>query len=338
MLRYILVALFAFVLLALAGIWVIGGGPRRLATETRESITAAVAPDDSVGFRLPWQPAQIFPTLDITEVLDIDMEDGGYPEYDYQLSQGEQLAELEAEYDRLRAETGERRTFGAPSPYAGKITIQQDVSGVRMENPREEYIQIAANYANEGTIDIAGWTIESALSGARIQIPPGASPFLAGSANIIGPILLDPGALALVVSAPSPVGVSFRENMCTGYLGQYQQFEPPLSEECPAASSVLPLTEDNLRRYGGECFDAIANLPACRFPQNLPASVAPACRDFLMSSLSYNGCISENRFRGTFQKNMWRVYLGASGELWRNSHDAIRLLDAQGRTVSVFVY
>jgi hypothetical protein len=51
-----------------------------------------------------------------------------------------------------------------------------------------------------------------------------------------------------------------------------------------------------------------------------------------------NGCVNRNNFRSEFYKNMWRVYLGASGELWPNAHDAIRLLDAQGKTVSVFVY
>lgn len=336
MLRYIIVALFAFTLLALVGIWVISGGPRRLATETRESIRSAVAPDDTVGFRLPWQPVDIFPTLDITEVLDLTVEEES--DNSYTLSQGAQLAELEAEYDRLRAETSQRKTFGTPSPYAGKIGIVSDVAGVRATNPNEEHLQIAANYSNSDAIDIAGWTLESALSGSRIQIPPGASPFLAGSANILGPIMLDPGGLALVASSPSPVGISFRENMCTGYLAQFQSFQPPLAEECPSAAQAMPLTEENLRRYGDTCFDLIANLPQCRFPQQLPDTIFPSCRSFLMNALSYNGCVSENNFRSEFDTNMWRVYLGASGELWRNSHDAIRLLDAQGRTVSVFVY
>lgn len=337
MLRYIVIALFGFTLLALVAIWVISGGPRKLATQTRESIQSAIAPTDDVGFRLPWQPAEIFPTLDITEVLDLDADEPSMSET-FAASQEDQLAELEAEYDRLRADSSKQRTFGAPSPYAGKIGLTQDVSGVRASNPREEYVQIAANYSNDKAVDITGWTLESALSGTRIQIPPAASPFLAGSANLLDEVMLDPGGLALVASAQSPVGISFRENMCTGYLGQFQSFEPPLAEECPSPSTVMPLTEENLRMYGDTCFDMIANLPQCRFPQNFPDTIYPSCRSFLMNALSYNGCVSENSFRSAFQKNMWRIYLGSSGELWRNSHDAIRLIDAQGRTVSVFVY
>lgn len=336
MLRPIILALIAFTLLALLGMWIVSGGPRSLVDETRESIRSAIVQDENVGFRLPWQPVELFPNIDITETLQISDEEISYP--DFQASQEDQLAELEAEYDRLKAETSQRRTFGTPSPYAGKIGIAHDVIGIRASDAREEYIQIAANYSNSESIDIAGWTIESALSGTRFQIPPGASPFIAGSANILGPVLLDPGGLALVTSAPSPVGVSFQENMCTGYLAQYQTFDPPLAEECPIPSQVVALTEENLRAYGDRCFDAIANISQCRFPQNLPTDIYPACRSILMNSLSYNGCLNDNRFRSTFAKNMWRVYLGASGELWRNSHDAIRLLDAQGRTVSVYVY
>ncbi|MFZ2886754.1 MAG: hypothetical protein WA021_02965 [Minisyncoccia bacterium] len=339
MLKQILIAIFAFILLALIVIWVISGGPRKVISETKESIASAVAPSEDVGFRLPWQPAQIFPTIDITDALNFadEAETNIYGDF-YEESPEEQLAELEAEYDRLQADVGQRRTFGEPSRFVGKISIQQDVSGVRETDPRAEYIQIVANYGNDVEIDIAGWTLESALSGARLVIPPGASPYLAGSANALDAISLEPGSLALVVSAPSPIGISFQENMCTGYLSQFQQFAPPLSEECPSASSAIPLTEENLRRYGDSCFDVVANLPLCRFPQNLPQTVVPACRDALLQTLSYNGCVSQNRFRSGFQKNMWRVYLGASGELWRNSHDAIRLLDASGKTVSVFVY
>ncbi|HWO07704.1 MAG TPA: hypothetical protein VNM40_03960 [Candidatus Paceibacterota bacterium] len=349
MLKQILVGIFAFSLIALIALWVITGGPRQLVTDTTESIRAAVTTDKDVGFQLPWQPAQIFPTIDITDLYDFSAEEeraysayADYPEYpdypDFAPTHAQQLAELESEYDRLRAEASRQRTFGAPSPYAGKVAIQSDISGVRASDPREEYLQIVANYANSETIDISGWILESALSGTRILIPPAASPFIANSSNSVGSVLLEPGGLALVTSAVSPVGVSFRENMCTGYLGQFQDFGLPLSEECPSPAQVLPLTEENLRLYGDACFDAIMHLPVCRFPQNLPSSVSSACRAYLTDALSYNGCVKQNRFRSAFNKNMWRIYLGSPKELWRNSHDAVRLLDAQGRTVSVYVY
>lgn len=328
MIKYIIGALLAFTLLALAVFWVFGGGPRRALESAQAVADRKVAEAGEASFTLPWQPAEIFPTLDLSDALQVE---------DYTPTTQERLQEYEAEYDRLSAEVETQRTFGNPSPYMGKVSIVQDISGVRESDARSEYLQISAHYGNTESIDISGWILESALSGVRIMIPPSAAPFIANSANILGATTLAPGGLALVATAPSPVGVSFRENMCTGYLGQFQSFNPALNEECPSPSNVLPLTEYNLMQYGESCFDAIANLPQCRFPQNI-SGVSSSCQSFLTEKLSYNGCVSANSFRTEFHRNMWRVYLGASGELWRNTHDAIRLLDTEGKTVSVFVY
>lgn len=330
MIKYIIVALIAFTLVALAVFWILNGGPRKALEDAQRLADASAPKEGEMMFALPWQPPQIFPTLDLADALNFAPDDG-LPDAQ------RQLEELEAEYDRLSIEAHTARSFGNPSPHLGAVTIAQDTGGVRASDAHEEYLQIVANYSNTETIDISGWTLESALSGVRIMIPPSASPFISNSANILGPTALAPGGLALVVSAPSPVGVSFRENICTGYLAQFQPFSPSLAEECPSPTQVMPLTESNLVTYGESCFDAIANLPQCRFPNNL-GRVSLACEAFLGEKLSYNGCVSAHSFRAGFQRNMWRVYLGASGELWRNSHDAIRLLDAQGRTVSVFVY
>ena len=333
MLRYIIGALLAFTLIALLVIWIVSGGPRKIITDTKMSFIAATP--GGGGFRLPWQPAQLFPTLDITKALDLT-DDGS--SYDGPVDPGQQLQDLEAQYDQLNKAASDMRSFGTPSPYAGKITIVQDASGVRESETRDEYIEISANYSNTAPVSIESWMLESALSGARVRIPPVASPFIANVPNQVRGAELEPGGLAIVSSGFSPVGISFRENICSGYLEQFQSFSPPLSEECPSPSDVLPLTAENLQRYGDTCFDALNTTDVCRFPQNLPANISPSCRSYLTSNLSYDGCVSANRYRTAFQKNMWRIFLGSPAELWRNSHDAIRLLDAQGRTVSVFVY
>jgi hypothetical protein len=331
MFRQILLALAVFVVIALIGLWLLSGGPRKLTESTFRFVDDATPSLDNIaGFRLPWQPVEIFPTLDITDALhlgDDGLEDAAA-----------QLAELEAEYERLNAEAGTMRVFGNPSPYLGAVSIVSDTSGIRASEAAEEYIQLSARRDNSAGVDIAGWSLESALGNTRIYIPPGASPFLMGMTNVIGPVGLPPGGTAFVVSAPSPVGVSFRENACTGYLAQFQLFTPWLPEECPSPSSVLPLSEANIVRYGDTCFDIVRSLSTCEFPQNLPDTAFPACRAYLADALSYNGCVNRERSLPSFERNVWRVYLGASRELWRNSHDAIRLLDAQGRTVDVFVY
>ncbi len=329
MFRQTVLVLLGFIVIAFIVMWVIGGGPRRSINQIQAIDVLPFSSKGEAGFRLPWQPAQLFPTIDLSDALQFDEENEMSPEY--------QLAVLEEEYDRLNRAASETRTFGNASVHTGAISLA-GAGGIRSDAVQEEYLEIVADSRNTASVDISGWSLESAISGTRVYLPGGTSAFLMGTANPLGPIVLDPGGLAIVSSAASPVGASFRENSCTGYLSQFQAFNPPLGGECPMPSAILSLTEENLRIYGDGCFDVVNSLQACEFPQNLPDTLYASCRAFLADRLSYNGCVQQNRTRSTFQKNMWRVYLGAERELWRNSHDAIRLLDAAGRTVDVFVY
>lgn len=328
MFRQVLLALLVFIILAALLLWVIGGGPRR-AYENVTSIDFAlpITPNEGVGFRLPWQPIELFPTIDITGAVN-EMEEKKTPE--------EELASLVEEYDRLERSSHTLQFLGKPSPYAGKVYIGKN-SYIRAESAAQEYVDIVASGDSESVM-IAGWSLESALSGVRVYLPPAASPFRMGTTNTFIPTTLSKNESARIFSAPSPVGVSFKENMCTGYLNQFQNFDPLLPERCPAPSSVLPLTEQNLVRYGDECFSLIQTLQNCRFPQDIPHTVTAACRTFLSDTLSYNGCVRDNSFRPEFNGSTWYLFIGSSRELWRNSHDAIRLLDTEGRTVDVFTY
>lgn len=330
MFRQLILALVGFIVLILIIMWVIGGGPRRGYERITNIDILPFSPQGEAGFRLPWQPATLFPTIDISQALQPGADDFSQQEYE--------LAQLTEEYENLNREAAQMRTFGSPSPYTGSVSIVRDVFGVRAENARDEYIQIALDYDAKASVDITGWSLESALSGTKAYLPGVASPFMGATTNVIGSAAIQPGGLVIVTSATSPVGVSFRENVCTGYLGQFQEFAPQLGNECPSPSSILPLTQENLQRYGESCFDVLTYLSSCQFPQNLPENITPACRAFLTDALSYNGCANRNRSLQSFETNRWRMYLGGQNELWRNSHDAIRLLDREGKTVDVFVY
>ncbi len=249
-----------------------------------------------------------------------------------------ELITLTEEYERLNREAAALRTFGTPSPYAGAVYIARDEAGIHAPDANMEYLQLQAEYRNSSAVDIRGWALESALTGVRVVIPGAAASFTQGVPNTLGTVALAPGGVAVLTSGSSPVGVSFRENVCTGYLQQFQSFSPPLSEQCPSPSSLFPLSEQNLVRYGAECFDAIQGLQSCRFPQDLPHTLTAACRTQLADTLSYNGCVRAQSYRADFQNDVWRLYLGAPSELWRASHDVIRLLDTEGRTVDVFTY
>jgi len=338
MVRRIILILIAFILLALVVLWVVGGGPRNLIQGTRDAVTtvSAIGTTEKTSFRLPWQPVQIFPTFDITELLNFDPEKG--VEYEGDFVYLEEHADLEAEYDRLSAETDDRHLIGTPSPYSGKVSIVKLPSGPKESDVNEERIELLANFGNSEEIDITGWMIESALAGTRVVLPPGVSTFSANRPNSLEKIVLAAGMRALVTSGPSPIGISFHENMCSGYLAQRHYFSPDLEMQCPSPRTVVPFSTSNLQKYGESCFDELEKVKTCEYPEALPTTLTSVCRTHLQDVLSYSGCVRDNHFRSAFFSDTWRVYLGANTELWRNSHDAIRLLDASGKTVSVYIY
>ncbi len=333
MIKKILWWILACLIIVFVIIWIWTGGLGR-AWDTAKSFTNIVdflfykGDSTGVSLRLPWQPE--LPTGYSPSQL-------GLPGDNSSKDQNE-FAALSDEYDRLNSQVAESKTFGDPSPFKGQMYIIRDANA-REDTPQAEYIEIATGVRNTAPVDMSGWSLQSAYTGVRAYIPQGAPQFLMGVINNIGPIQLSPGESAVINSGLSPVGVSFRENLCTGYLAQLQVFTPSLSSLCPSPRSELSMTPDNLRNYGESCFDFLQTLPACEAPlNNMPPNITPNCRAFASDVFSYNGCVTRNRAKKSFFGSSWRIYLASNTELWRNSHDIIRLLDAEGRTVDVVTY
>ena len=280
-------------------------------------------------FRLPWQPEELAQGPSIPDISVSSSDEK--PQ-----TTEEELTQTQKEYDALVSDTEAARTFGDPSPERGKVSI--NAGGASEPGVTKEYLEIEASWENTAPIKVTGWSVQSALTGVRAYIPRGANLFWLGSVNDQTDMYLAPGATAILATAPSPVGTSFRENICSGYLGRLQTFVPSLSPNCPLASESLPLTPDNLKQYGDACFDFVQQLPVCTLPREAPSEISPICRIFLANTISYNGCVEEYQHRSNFLRSAWRIYLNAGGELWRNTHDIIRLLDREGRTVDVLSY
>jgi hypothetical protein len=243
--------------------------------------------------------------------------------------------QLEQQYEELRRRAADSAFYGTASPYSGIVHLSKG----RIEGaPAEEYLVIELGYNARGAVSISGWSLLSALSGTRYHLGTGASPFVGGVVNPLGPLVLEPGGRALVTSGHSPIGVSFRENICTGYLAQVQTFEPALANSCPRAEDVAPVTGENLARYGADCFDYIEAIPECSFPTDIPQTLSPGCRALIVNTFSHNGCVNNEKWRPSFHLGSWRVYLGSTVSLWNDSHDAIRLMDENGLTVDALVY
>lgn len=315
-------------------VWLLTGGFRRVQVQA-ERLTNFVsvlfsggATSSTTGFQLPWQPKGLSIEENLADLKAAEEKMGP-------LIDEEEPGQSQKEYDAYMQRMNSGKTLGDPSSHRGMVHLSE---GGATQSGASEYLEIEAAYGNTAPISIAGWSLQSPLTGVRAYIPRGTNVFVLGDLNRQENISLNPDARAIVSSRASPIGTSFRENLCTGYLMSSQTFVPSLSRSCPPPSDALPLTPENLRTYGDACYDALQELPACTFPLSLPSNLSANCSFFLKNTLSYNGCVQRYRKGSDFSLNTWRIYLNAGGELWRNSHDVIRLLDAKGQVVDTITY
>jgi hypothetical protein len=327
MIRTILTAVFIMFVIGLLLFWLLSGGVSR-AWQAGKDFTNPIAVMFGGGsttqelISLPWRP-------DTTRGPDIS---GYVGVADQQLQGGGAVGQQQTQDDN----TARLQQFGNPSPYRGVVTI----SSVSASNdPSHEYVQLQSSGDAAGPLNISGWMLQSVVSG-RLGVLPYAAPIYAGgTVNSVQQVALMPGGSVTVTSAVSPVGVSFQETKCTGYLDQVQSFYPALSEACPAPADTLPQTAQNLRTYGASCFDYLDSLQACSFVgAGLPSNLSSACRTYIATSLSYNGCVNMYRGGSDFAQRSWRLYLNQQSPLWNPLHDIVRLLDEQGRVVDVYTY
>lgn len=327
----ILIGFAVVTVLILLGLWLATGGAQEIVNVARNITNpfSFIFSGQLTSFHLPWQPA----TTTRGPIVNSD-EDSGAAESGK--TPEEELEEAEQQYQKLLDEARSAQNFGEPSAYRGLVTIAQ--GGADETGARDEYLELGAGWENTAPVKISGWSVQSALTGLRAYIPRGAHPFNLGSVNVQSDIYLEPGDSAILSTASSPVGTSFRENACTGYLASAQSFTPQLERSCPTPSGELPFSAENIKTYGESCVEFVETVSACTFPTRVPANLSSQCRLFLANNLSYNGCVQNHKHESNFARDSWRIYLNAGGELWRNSHDIIRLLDTEGRTVDMASY
>lgn len=325
MIKRVLIVSIVIFIIALIIFWFLTGGwaaAARTARSLGNPLELIFGTSASGSFiKLPWQPGELTRGPDISDYA------------------GEADARILSSGDQDQypgTEPTRKQQFGNPSPYAGRVAITENAA--TESSVSKEFIQLTASENNTEPVVITNWALQSAVSGTRAIIPPAAPLFVLGTVNTVQPIYLEPGTSVFITTAASPIGTSFRENICSGYLSELQTFSPELSSECPAPSEALPMNADTLRIYGSSCFDYLNSLTQCHFPSTLPGDLSPACRSFISNTSSYNGCVNTFRNRIPFALPAFRVYLGLKSELWSNSHDVIRLLDAEGRTVDVLTY
>lgn len=333
---FFVIAVFVFIFIA----WTATGGPERPISWAGPFITPVkTVGDEQEGYGS---------FINFGSVLDVgapSYNDNGTTEKSYQSSQStsRELWSLGSTLAKLQRDARQTKLYGDPSPYSGKVTIQHGTSGLRGDTVDTEYVTIALSSGSE-PVTISGWRIVSVRTNAYGYIPEGTAIMKSGRVNETAPITLQPGERAIIASGRSPVGVSFRENACSGYLASYQNFVPSLSSSCPRA------LDDYERFYKGNekseftCKDLVESISRCEIPDT-PSNLPSACYAFVDTYLNYNGCVATHANDRNFWGKTWRIYLGhyeknknEPQDLWEGENDTLKLLDAEGKTVDVYTY
>jgi hypothetical protein len=197
-----------------------------------------------------------------------------------------------------------------PDSYYKNFVKIYTVTSAKETYPDKEIIEIRVPQANLSSVDISDWKLvntkgESATLGRSANLPVGGKVNSTAETNIKGNDIL------LVSSGHSPVGVSFRTNLCTGYFEQFQDFIPPLAAVCPNVSNT-----NSFQTLENDCRSFVYTIPPCTTnTKPFPVGTSAGCKSFVSSKASYNGCVAENKNQTKFYKPEWRNYLGRDTEL-----------------------
>ena len=194
------------------------------------------------------------------------------------------------------------------------------------------------------------------MAGKGATIPFGARIYKRGRVNQDEAIVLEPRERAYVLTDESPLGISFHETKCTGYLAEFQDFIPSLTRNCPR-----PL--DELELFGSvdfdndACYEFVEDVRTCEMPdedevdefrfveksededeEDEIVELSRGCKRFIRDNLDYSGCVNNHQFDPFFDQGEWYIYLEREDHLWRSEREIIRLIDREGRTVDVLEY
>lgn len=213
------------------------------------------------------------------------------------------------------------------------------VSNASSSDPTREYVEISVAQNARIPVTLTGWILESGATGNAEIIPKGTRVPTSGEVNAAEKIVLQPGERAIIISGESPVGASFRENKCTGYFGTFQNFSPPLPQNCPLASNELSSFYGALYIHDPTCIDYTNTLSRCQVAMPTQTTkISNKCQSFLENYLNYNGCVAVHRNDTDFDGTTWHIYLGRESHMWRARHEIVKLLDDRGKTVTSFSY
>lgn len=234
---------------------------------------------------------------------------------------------------------GSNLQSGNTSPNLSALEGQVEITGVSSGSTADdEYVTIQLSSSAPAPVTISGWRIKSDATHKSGTIPYGTELPRRG-VNQTSPITLQPGDRATVSTGDSPIGVSFRENRCVGYFGSQQTFYPSLMTSCPSPLDEFEKYYDGNKLADDSCYNYVSSLAQCKVPtQRDRPRLTGRCEAFIDEHLDYNGCVANHQLEDGFRGSEWRIFLDRNTDLWKPSREAVRLLDASGKTVDLYTY
>lgn len=198
----------------------------------------------------------------------------------------------------------------------------------------DEYIRIKASSNNSKPLNISGWSLRN-KSNENMIIRQGAQIAYSAQANKQEDIFLTPGEEAVIVTGKSPIGTNFHLNICSGYFEQFQDFYPPIKNDCPAISDI----PDFDKLENDKCTRFLNNIPSCNIPLNISQILPEECSNFIDKHLSYNGCVNDfMNDKNFYSPHRWLIYLGRDNEFWQEGKGTIKLFDRYNNLVTQTTY
>lgn len=213
------------------------------------------------------------------------------------------------------------------SNYKNKVSLSAPSDGQKSD-PKREYVVIEAPSDNTDKVNITGWKLAN-RQGDTVTIGQGVDLPQPDQQNSFGNIYISPGEKIYVNTGPSPVGLSFRVNKCTGYFNQQLPFYPTLEKRCPN-----PANDESIPSYvSNSCIDYAKGLETCKSYFSFPSTVTSDCSRFISEKMSYQGCVDSYKNDSDFYSKEWRLFLNRDTEFWNDEVDTVKLKDSKGLLV-----
>jgi len=313
-----------WVLVGIGLIWLFLGGPGRMASQMGIFIKPPSPIDTGetygkISFWESFKNKEETPPQNLTEAEKIAFE----------------LEQAKTEIEAVEKKLLELEKKQNTSLFSGKVEIRRSLGS--RGDVDEEYIELSANLPIGEKVLISNWSLRSEMTGIEVKIGEASKLPYTSQINKEYPVFISGGDKIIILTGRSPIGVSFQINKCSGYLEQFQDFEPSINKKCPLVEDEdLPVFGPNA--FNDECWDFIENISRCETPLTFPLDMQYECRNYLTKEVNYNVCISNYKDKSDFYEPEWRIFLDRNNELWKKDREIIQLLDAQGKTVDVYSY